>query len=458
MTYEKLTDAEIAKESCRRYPENPGCQSIFQGAARWARDCLSAAPAGEPVAVVDRFRANGEPVLEWADGAVTKIGQGLYTAPVAAPAEQHEFTPHTLAQAMGCKALPVMQALKDAGMEATLNQPLTPDHIVAALPAISAIAHGTGSFAAPAEQAGEREARVPIPNARPLSEYIAECETIPERAAALREARAAIRAAEVELALAAYDASRQSAPPAADGEVHIAGCTFGPAPDVAVQFSAPPAASSESGAGERLTDEQIERIAGEHGRFWPGDGGGGYVFWLRGGSGRGFTGLHAFARSIIATALSARDVASERAAPDAQAGTVEGLANEAKRAVDRMEWSTADPIGGGYWLGKQAAHAAIDRLAAEANRLSEGWREANVAALASRAAAPVPADPLELPLVEDVKVGAVTIGKGCKARTLVTRMSIMQKVIDKLAGDKLLPPPAAPHPQAAPDTKNNDPE
>lgn len=44
-----------------------------------------------------------------------------------------------------------------------------------------------------------------------------------------------------------------------------------------------------------------------------------------------------------------------------------------------------------------------------------------------------PADPMDTPLPCDIKVGHVTIRKGCKLRTLVTRMKVLDEIVQDSA-------------------------
>jgi hypothetical protein len=57
------------------------------------------------------------------------------------------------------------------------------------------------------------------------------------------------------------------------------------------------------------------------------------------------------------------------------------------------------------------------------------WSVWQSAALASRPAAlAAPIDPMDWPIPCDVKVGAVNIKRGCKLRTLVTRMESLHRM------------------------------
>lgn len=95
-----------------------------------------------------------------------------------------------------------------------------------------------------------------------------------------------------------------------------------------------------------------------------------------------------------------------------------------RKPDDSQEWAKVD--------GAIAFHL-IERHSDDwndAGRMMDAWRDAN-----PRRASSVPAipgtDPLDTPLPCDVKVGGMTIRKGCKLRTLVTRMESLHRMLMK---------------------------
>lgn len=80
-------------------------------------------------------------------------------------------------------------------------------------------------------------------------------------------------------------------------------------------------------------------------------------------------------------------------------------------------------------------HPCLDRGTVLRFQTLDAYIDADIAAYPSRgeskAAPEAPVDPLDWPLPCDITVGAGTIGKGCKLRTLVTRMQFLHRMAMK---------------------------